>query len=171
MDGFYDVYGILSDPNSQGMMPSLVDLKRTVVSDNVGYEVVLVNRVIDPVLQHLEQKVLGIALECGAAEHGPLDSGLLQMIADLVAENMGGPVTDADDMLTRWTINSYKLRTTLNNIVLPLGHLQIGLSRHRALLFKILADCVGLPCRVVKGSHYTGTDDGAVNMIKLDNER
>lgn len=171
MDGFYDVYGILSDPNSQGMMPSLVDLKRTVVSDNVGYEVVLVNRVIDPVLQQLEQKVLGIALECGAAEHGPLDSGLLQMIADLVAENMGGPVTDADDMLTRWTINSYKLRTTLNNIVLPLGHLQIGLSRHRALLFKILADCVGLPCRVVKGSHYTGTDDGAVNMIKLDNER
>jgi len=171
MDGFYDVYGILSDPNSQGMMPSLVDLKRTLVSDNVGYEVVLVNRVIDPVLQQLEQKALGIALECGAAELGPLDSGLLQTIADLVAENMGGPVIDADDMLTRWTVRSYKLRTTLNNIVLPLGRLQIGLSRHRALLFKVLADCVGIPCRVVKGSHYTGTDDGAVNMVKLDNER
>lgn len=171
IDGFYDVYGILSDPNSQGMMPSLVDLKRTLVSDNVGYEVVLVNRIIDPVLQQLEQKALGIALECGAAELGPLDSGLLQRIADLVAENMGGPVTDADDMLTKWTVISYKLRTTLNNIVLPLGRLQIGLSRHRALLFKVLADCVGIPCRVVKGSHYTGTDDGAVNMIKLDNER
>lgn len=171
MDGFYDVYGILSDPNSQGMMPSLFDLKRTLVSDNIGYEVVLVNRIIDPVLQQLEQKALGIALECGAAELGPLDSGLLQRIADLVAENMGGPVTDADDMLTRWTVISYKLRTSLNNIVLPLGRLQIGLSRHRALLFKVLADCVGIPCRVVKGSHYTGTDDGAVNMIKLDNER
>eukprot|EP01018_Ginkgo_biloba_P017162 Gb_40236 [translate_table: standard] len=170
MDGFYDVYGILSDPSSQGKMPSLVDLQGTPVSDNMGYEVVLVDRVSDPALEQLEQRALCIALECGSAELGPLDSDLVQRIADLVAEHMGGPVSDADDMLTSWTVRSYKLRASLNNIVLPLGCLQIGLSRHRALLFKVLADRVGIPCRLVKGSHYTGTDDGAINIIKLDHE-
>lgn len=171
MDGFYDVYGILSDPNSQGKMPSLVELQGTPVSDNIGYEVVLVNRIIDPALEQLEQKALGISLELKAADLGPLDSGLVQGVADLVAEHMGGAVNDADDMLTRWTLRSYGLRSTLNNIVLPLGRLQIGLSRHRALLFKVLADRVGIKCRLVKGSHYTGTDDGAINIIKLDCER
>lgn len=36
---------------------------------------------------------------------------------------------------------------------------------------QILADNVGVPCRLVKGSHYTGIEDDAVNIIKLDNER
>lgn len=36
---------------------------------------------------------------------------------------------------------------------------------------QVLADNVGIPCKLVKGSHYTGVDDDAVNIIKLDNER
>ena len=36
---------------------------------------------------------------------------------------------------------------------------------------QILADNVSVPCRLVKGSHYTGVEDDAVNIIKLDNER
>ena len=35
----------------------------------------------------------------------------------------------------------------------------------------MLADRIDLPCMLVKGSYYTGTDDGAVNLIKLDNKR
>ncbi|KAF9614613.1 hypothetical protein IFM89_019590 [Coptis chinensis] len=91
-------------------------------------------------------------------------------IANLVVNTMGGPVGDAEDILRRWTIRSYELRTSLNTIVLPLGCLDIGLSRHRALLFKVLADRISLPCRLVKGSYYTGTDEGAVNLIKVDHE-
>lgn len=34
---------------------------------------------------------------------------------------------------------------------------------------QVLADHVGIPCKLVKGSHYTGFDDDAVNIIKLDN--
>uniref|UniRef100_A0A0D6QWQ9 non-specific serine/threonine protein kinase n=1 Tax=Araucaria cunninghamii TaxID=56994 RepID=A0A0D6QWQ9_ARACU len=171
MDGFYDVYGILSDPSSQGTMPSLIDLQETPISDNIGYEVVLVNRFIDPAIEQLEQKAFGIVLELKSAGLGPLDSSLVQRIADLVADHMGGPVNDVYDMLTRWNLRSYELRTSLNSIVLPLGCLQIGLPRHRALLFKVLADFVGIPCKLVKGSHYTGTDDGAVNIVKLEHER
>ncbi|KAI7741588.1 hypothetical protein M8C21_019865 [Ambrosia artemisiifolia] len=82
---------------------------------------------------------------------------------------MGGPVSDADEMLRRWTARSYELRNTLKTIVLPLGSIDCGLSRHRALLFKVLADKINLACSLVKGSYYTGTDDGAVNFIKIDN--
>ena len=35
----------------------------------------------------------------------------------------------------------------------------------------MLADRINLPCMLVKGSYYTGTDDGAVNLIKLDDKR
>eukprot|EP00268_Persea_americana_P004618 TRINITY_DN1148_c0_g2_i4.p1 TRINITY_DN1148_c0_g2~~TRINITY_DN1148_c0_g2_i4.p1 ORF type:complete len:998 (+),score=218.27 TRINITY_DN1148_c0_g2_i4:146-3139(+) len=167
VDGFYDVYGILSNPNMQGKIPSLVDLQAISVSDIADYEVVLVNRVVDHALQQLEREAVSIASECGAAELGPVVSGLIQKIADLVVHSLGGPVTDADDMLTRWTNKSYELRTSLNTIVLPLGRLEVGLSRHRALLFKVLADRINLPCRLVKGSYYTGTDEGAVNIIKI----
>ncbi|KAJ6816620.1 serine/threonine-protein kinase EDR1-like [Iris pallida] len=134
----------------------------------IDYEVVLVNRTVDHALQQLESRAVSIVMESKAAELGPIDSGLVQKIADLVVDSMGGPVSDAEDMLRRWTSKSFELRTSLNTIVLPLGLLEIGLSRHRALLFKVLADLVNLPCKLVKGSYYTGTDEGAVNLIKVD---
>jgi hypothetical protein len=36
---------------------------------------------------------------------------------------------------------------------------------------QVLADNMRMPCRLVKGSHYTGVEDGAVNIIKLEDER
>ncbi|XP_068647472.1 probable serine/threonine-protein kinase SIS8 isoform X2 [Aristolochia californica] len=169
-DGFYDVYGIISNSCPQRQLPSLVDLQAITVSDKVDYEVVLVNRMMDPALQQLERKVVSIAMECQSTVTSPIVSGLLQKIADLVVDSMGGPVGNTDDMLRRWTAQSNKLRMSLNSIVLPLGCLEVGLSRHRALLFKVLADRVNLPCKLVKGSYYTGTDEGAVNLIKIDQE-
>lgn len=35
---------------------------------------------------------------------------------------------------------------------------------------QILADTVGIPCKLVKGSHYTGVEDDAINIIKMDND-
>ncbi|XP_059452879.1 probable serine/threonine-protein kinase SIS8 isoform X2 [Corylus avellana] len=169
MDGFYDVYGITSKLDTQGKMPLLVDLQAISISDNVDYEVILVNRLADLELQKLEKRACTISMECPVSEHGPILSGLIQKIADLVVDRMGGVVRDADEMLRRWSERSYELRNSLNTIILPLGCLDIGLSRHRALLFKVLADRINLPCMLVKGSYYTGTDDGAVNFIKMDN--
>ncbi|KAF3954672.1 hypothetical protein CMV_020009 [Castanea mollissima] len=168
MDGFYDVYGITSNLDTQGTMPLLVDLQAINISDNVDYEVILVNRLVDLELQKLEKTAYAISLECQVSKHGLILSGLIQKIADLVVDRMGGPVGDADQMLRRWNMRSYELRNSLNTIILPLGRLDIGLSRHRALLFKVLADRINLPCMLVKGSYYTGTDDGAVNFIKID---
>ncbi|XP_071700607.1 probable serine/threonine-protein kinase SIS8 [Rutidosis leptorrhynchoides] len=47
------------------------------------------------------------------------------------------------------------------------GSLKIGLAYHRALLFKVLADSVGIPCRLVKGKQHTGSNNDALNFIKL----
>ncbi|XP_076899014.1 putative serine/threonine-protein kinase SIS8 isoform X2 [Bidens hawaiensis] len=169
MDGFYDVYGIASNTVTQGKLPSLVDLQARTVYDDVDYEVILVDRRIDKELQLLEERVSNISLECQASGMSQIVSMLIQRIANIVVAQMGGPVSDADEMLRRWTARSYELRNTLKTIVLPLGSIDCGLSRHRALLFKVLADKINLACSLVKGSYYTGTDDGAVNFIKIDN--
>ncbi|KAI7988095.1 hypothetical protein LOK49_LG13G02249 [Camellia lanceoleosa] len=45
-----------------------------------------------------------------------------------------------------------------------------GLVATRAVdSVEVLADRIDLPCMLVKGSYYTGTDEGAVNLIKFDN--
>ncbi|XP_022732706.1 probable serine/threonine-protein kinase SIS8 isoform X2 [Durio zibethinus] len=170
VDGFYDVYGIASTLGVEGKMPSLVDLQAVSVLDNVDYEVILVNRLLDPELQELEKRVYNLYVQSRAFGRGPVLSGMIQKIAEIVVNRMGGPVADAEDMLRMWTSRSYELRNSLNSIILPLGRLDVGLSRHRALLFKVLADRINLPCMLVKGSYYTGTDDGAVNLVRINNE-
>lgn len=95
-------------------------------------------------------------------------SSLVHELAVLVSDHMGGPVVDPESMLLAWRSISYNLKATLGSMVLPLGSLTIGLARHRALLFKVLADSVGIPCRLVKGKQYTGSDDVAMNYVKID---
>lgn len=168
MDGFYDVYGIKSDVVARGKMPLFVDLQAISVNDDVDYEVIVVNRMVDFELQELEKSAVALSMECQASQCGPFMSGLIQKVADMVADRMGGPVGDADEMVKRWSARSYELRSSIKTAILPLGLLNVGLSRHRALLFKVLADRLDIPCKLVKGSYYTGTDEGAVNLIKID---
>ncbi|XP_073129943.1 serine/threonine-protein kinase EDR1 [Henckelia pumila] len=169
LDGFYDVCGTSSNLVVQAKMPSLADLEAISVLDDVNYEVVLVNRAIDMELRKLEERVYFMSMENRALDWGLKISLLVQKIADIVVDKMGGPVNDVEDMFRRWRARNYELRMCLNAIVIPLGCLDVGHSRHRALLFKVLADRIKLPCKLVKGSYYTGTDEGAVNLIKLDN--
>ncbi|KAL9230381.1 hypothetical protein vseg_005743 [Gypsophila vaccaria] len=168
VDGFYDVYAIASNSMSQGAMPLLIDLQAISILDDVEYEVVLVNRSIDSQLQQLENKVYALSVECRVLGDGLFLNGLIQRLASLVVDRMGGPVSDAASIMKRWRLRTNQLRASLNSIVLPLGCLDVGLSRHRALLFKVLADRIDLPCMLVKGSLYTGTDEGAVNLIKFE---
>ncbi|XP_019446943.1 PREDICTED: serine/threonine-protein kinase EDR1-like isoform X2 [Lupinus angustifolius] len=165
VDGFYDVYGLSTNIAMQGKMPFLTDLEAK--PESSGLEVVIVDRTIDPALEELIQIAHCIALDCPATEVAIL----VQRLAELVIGHMGGPVKDANIILARWTERSRELRTSQNTSVLPIGYINIGLSRHRALLFKVLADNIKMPCRLVKGSHYTGVEDDAVNIIKLVDER
>ncbi|KAG6489677.1 hypothetical protein ZIOFF_050953 [Zingiber officinale] len=162
VDGFYDIYGLSGNSASQRRMPSLTELQTRI--GDLGFEVIVVNRAIDPALVELEQVAQCILLGCPTTETGVL----VQRVSELVMDHMGGPVRDANDTLTKWMEKSTELRTTLQTSLLPIGCIRVGLSRHRALLFKVLADNIGIPCKLVKGSHYTGMDDDAINIIKLD---
>lgn len=131
MDGFYDVYGLSTETTSQGKMPSLSDLETD--PQTSGFEVIIVNRTIDPALEELFQVAHCIALDCPPAEV----SLLVQRLAELVTEHMGGPVRDANIIMARWMERSTELRTSLHTSIYPIGSLRVGLLRHRALLFKV----------------------------------
>ncbi|KQJ94059.1 probable serine/threonine-protein kinase SIS8 isoform X2 [Brachypodium distachyon] len=167
-DGFYDVCGAPLDPGFQVKFPSFSSLRAVPVGRDVAYVAILVNRERDPVLKRLEGQVMAIAAQSRAKRGGVASAELVQEIATLVVDAMGGPVEDADRMNREWNKKSRDLCAELNSIALPLGSLRIGLSRHRSLLFKVLADRVNLPCKLVKGICYTGTDEGAINFVKID---
>lgn len=118
-------------------MPSLVDLQGTPTSDNVTWEAILVNRAGDSNLLKLEQKALKLAGNSRPNSEAVINSNLMQKLAILVSDYMGGPVTDPESMTRAWGSLSYSLQATLGSMVLPLGSLTIGLARHRALLFKV----------------------------------
>lgn len=42
------------------------------------------------------------------------------------------------------------------SVVVPIGLLAMGAARHRALLYKVLADELGMPCRILKGRRLPG---------------
>ncbi|KAK4414201.1 putative serine/threonine-protein kinase SIS8 [Sesamum alatum] len=170
LDGFYDLYGILTESTST-RMPSLVDLQGTPVSDDISWEAVLVNRAADTKLLNLEQKALEMAFRFRSHSVNFVTYNMVQKLATLVSDHMGGPVGDPDRMLISWRNLSHTLKANHGSMVLPLGSLTIGLARHRALLFKVLADSLGIPCRLVKGRQFTGSDDVAMSFVKIDGGR
>lgn len=170
LDGFYDLYGILMGSTSS-TMPSLVDLQGTPVSENITWEAVLVNKAADAKLLRLEQKALEMVAKSRSESLNFVGNDLVKKLAVLVSDHMGGPVGDPESMLIAWRGLSYKLKATLGSMVLPLGSLKVGLACHRALLFKVLADSVGIPCRLVKGQQYTGSSDVAMNFVKIGDGR
>ncbi|KAL1819858.1 hypothetical protein ACET3Z_014727 [Daucus carota] len=170
LDGFYDLYGSLIKSTSS-KMPSLVDLQQTPVSENISWEAVLVSKASDSKLLRLEQKASEMSENLRSEYSNSEGTTLVQGLAVLVSDHMGGPVGDPDNMLKAWNNHSHYLQKDLGSMVLPLGSLTIGLARHRALLFKVLADSVGVPCRLVKGQQYTGSDDVAMNFVRIHGAR
>lgn len=157
IDGFYDVCGIDSNSMLQAKMPSLVDLEAISVLNGVGYEVVSVNRAVDMELRELEERVYIMSMEYHSLNKGLNLSFLVQNIADLIVERMGGPVSDVEEMFQRWRARSHELRIRCSTVILPLGSLDVGNSRQRALLFKVVksfhcSNSYFLLFKVVKGN-------------------
>ncbi|BBN20086.1 sterile alpha motif and leucine zipper containing kinase AZK [Marchantia polymorpha subsp. ruderalis] len=170
-DGFYEVWGMspyvwsmCTDSNELGRMPPLENL-RSVHPSDATFEVVLVDRNMDPSLRELEDKAVGLAYD--STEVLDMASKLSIMVANV----MGGPSESDGNLMELWQTTSSKLMQLLGTIVLPIGLLRVGLSRHRALLFKVMADSVGLPCRLVRGSAYCGKVDDASVVVKCGDDR
>lgn len=137
IDGFYDVCGIDSTLVAPKKMPSLMELKAISPLEDMGCEVVLVDRAVDVELRKLEERVYYMSVESRALDKTLSTSFLIQKIADLIVERMGGAVSDVEGMFRRWRARNHELRVYLNSLILPLGTLDVGHSRQRALLFKV----------------------------------
>ncbi|KAL6911470.1 hypothetical protein ACP4OV_000275 [Aristida adscensionis] len=169
-DGFYDLYFNGNGP-ALVTMPSLVELRAQPFSQKVNWVAVLVNRDEDHELMKLEQKALIMSLELQSRTSEFFGEALVQRLANLVASHMGGLVSDPESMSVKYQSMISSLGTSIGSVVVPLGQLKIGLARHRALLFKVLADGLDVPCRLLKGRQHTGSDDGALNIVKFKDGR
>ncbi|CBI19282.3 hypothetical protein VitviT2T_027333 [Vitis vinifera] len=171
-DGFYNILGmnpyvwVMCNELEEGRrLPPLMALK-AVEPNDTSMEVVLVDRRGDSRLKELEDK----AHQLYCASENTLV--LVEQLGKLVAIYMGGsfPV-EQGDLHKQWKLVSKRLRDFQKCIVLPIGSLSMGLCRHRAILFKKLADYIGLPCRIARGCKYCVADHRSSCLVKIDDKQ
>ncbi|GAU46717.1 hypothetical protein TSUD_244100 [Trifolium subterraneum] len=172
-DGFYNILGMnpylwlmCNDTGEEGnFLPTLMALKAVEPKES-SLEVILIDRREDSRLKVLQDK----AQELYSASENALV--LVEKLGKLVAIFMGGtfPV-EQGDMQKRWKMVSKRLRNFHQCVVLPIGSLSTGLCRHRAILFKRLADYIGLPCRIARGCRYCASDHQSSILVKIKDDR
>ncbi|XP_012995205.2 armadillo repeat-containing protein 3 isoform X1 [Esox lucius] len=74
-------------------------------------------------------------------------------LARLVSEAMGGPVAEDRQHDFPWELHLGELRQELQSNVVPIGRIHKGTYYHRALLYKVLADRIGVSCSLVRGEY------------------
>ncbi|XP_032099775.1 armadillo repeat-containing protein 3 isoform X2 [Sapajus apella] len=89
----------------------------------------------------------------------------IEVLAKYVAEKMGGKIPKEKLPDFSWELHISELKFQLKSNVIPIGHVRKGIFYHRALLFKALADRIGIGCSLVRGEYGR-----AWNEVKLLNE-
>ncbi|KAG8647110.1 serine/threonine-protein kinase CTR1 isoform X1 [Manihot esculenta] len=172
-DGFYQIHGmdpyvwtVCTDLQENGRIPSIESLKSADTSGDPSLEVVLIDRRSDPSLKELQNRVHSISCNCITTKE------VVDQLAKLVCNRMGGSTNAAeDDLISIWRECSADLKDCLGSIVVPIGSLSIGQCRHRALLFKVLADTIDLPCRIARGCKYCNRDDASSCLVRFGLDR
>eukprot|EP00798_Chlamydomonas_sp_ICE-L_P014003 gene14003-19937_t len=90
----------------------------------------------------------------------------IKALATVVSNHMGGPYDTEDDLNKLW-IATRKSNSIQRSVVLHLGLIRVGTSRHRALLFKLLADSLSIENQLLRAEYLGGPDGAAMNMVKL----
>ncbi|ELK16973.1 Armadillo repeat-containing protein 3 [Pteropus alecto] len=89
----------------------------------------------------------------------------IEALAKYVAEKMGGTIPKDKLQDFSWELHISELKFQLKSNVIPIGHIKKGIFYHRALLFKALADKIGIGCSLVRGEYGR-----AWNEVKLMNK-
>lgn len=172
-DGFYHIWGInpyiwklcSHTDEAGGRLPTLEVLRAVNPSDSL-MEVIVIDKHGDAHLCELENQAFNFALTAADSRE------LAELLGKLVCESMGGEaVSEVGDLMPRWKASSKALKECLSCVVFPIGSFSVGLCRHRALLFKALADNVNLPCRITRGCKYCGHDDGVTCLVLCGSQR
>lgn len=172
-DGFYSIHGmdpyvwtVCTDLHENGRIPSLESLRSMDPSIDSSVEVTLIDRRSDPSLKELLNRVHNISGSCITPKE------VVDQLAKLVCNRMGGSAgTGEGDFVPFWRERSDDLKDCLGSVVLPIGSLSVGLCRHRALLFKVLADAIDLPCRIAKGCKYCRRADATSCLVRFGLDR
>ncbi|XVE61543.1 hypothetical protein DITRI_Ditri06bG0049100 [Diplodiscus trichospermus] len=172
-DGFYLIHGVnpyvwsvCTDLHEHGRIPSIESLRSADPAVDSPLEVILVDRRSDPGLNELQNRVHNISSSCITTKE------VVDQLAKLVCNRMGGSsTTGEDDFVSYWRECSDDLKDCLGSVVVPMGSLSVGLCRHRALLFKVLADTIDLPCRIAKGCKYCKRDDASSCLVRFGVDR
>lgn len=85
-----------------------------------------------------------------------------------MADRLGGPCQSADELRRRYHTANAQLKQAARSAIIPIGALAIGAARQRALLFKVLADAHDVSCQLLRGQHWAGDEDAAVNVVRID---
>ncbi|KAL4560413.1 hypothetical protein LXL04_032564 [Taraxacum kok-saghyz] len=162
-DGFYFIHGmdpyvwsVCSNPQESGRIPSLESLKVVNSATESAFEVIVINRLNDPSLIELQNQTRIIY------SNSLTTTEVVDQLAKLVSNQMGGAASTGENELVQlWKNSSDDLKKRLESVAVPIGGLSVGLCRHRALLFKVLAETINLPCRIAKGCRYCKRDDAS----------
>ncbi|GLT94647.1 hypothetical protein SLE2022_123760 [Rubroshorea leprosula] len=168
-DGFYFIHGmdpymwtVCTDLHEHGRIPSIESLRSVDPSFDSSLEVSLVDLQSDHILKELQNRVHNISCSCVTSEE------VVDQLAKLVCNHMGGSATSGEDcFVSFWKECSDDLKYCLGSVVFPIGSLSVGLCRHRALLFKVLADSIDLPCRIARGCKYCKRFDASSCLVRF----
>ncbi|NWV94195.1 ARMC3 protein, partial [Machaerirhynchus nigripectus] len=83
-------------------------------------------------------------------------------LAQFVADKMGGPVEMEKLHNFSWELQMSEIEFELKSNIVPIGKIKRGTFFHRALLFKAIADRIGISCSLVRGKY-----NRAWNEVKL----
>ncbi|XP_030360497.1 armadillo repeat-containing protein 3 isoform X2 [Strigops habroptila] len=83
-------------------------------------------------------------------------------LAQFVADKMGGPIERGKLHDFSWELHISEIEFELKCNVVPIGKVKKGTFYHRALLFKAIADRIGIGCSLVRGKY-----NRAWNEVKL----
>ncbi|KAJ3275049.1 Armadillo repeat-containing protein 3 [Terramyces sp. JEL0728] len=142
-DGFYDIGYAGSNLDNISHLPTLADLKSRAIDKK--REIMLVDCTLDTQLNNVVTFLSDIL-------PGNSPETQIKFISLAVSKLMGGVVEQGVSQNYKFRTSELKLQAGSN--VILLGSVDQGTFYHRALLFKVICDKVGLkPCTLVRGEY------------------
>ena len=153
-DFFFDI-----GHNNLTFSTNLNDFKvnNILIDNNQIREIIVFDPIKDNNLNKINEQILNI----------PKDNNIYKVLIEIILNNLGNETED-------FKFNKFIL-THANKIksnILYIGELDIGIDRHKSLLFKYLCDKLNLPCcifRYVSKINNKIFDKHVWNLIKIDN--
>ncbi len=168
-DGFYEVFGEFPEAvTSKDDFPVLPALHCVLPKPGARREVILFDTHTDPVLISIIEEARA-ALTAVSCTPDVQSLGCHRQLSLVVAGRLGGPQPKIQDLASPSLKHIDTLQSRSRTVVIPIGQIFIGSVRHRAILYKYLADIFGLKCRVMKGRFYANNDDDARVVVDVNN--